>query len=407
MSLYSSKGKFSGNPQKKPSGRRSAENPVERPRQPVRTGYGEEGIKTEENRIPRQRSVQPGMRQNVQNPADRRRVSPQQPDSAQAPYQRPAGGGEAVNHQRPYSGQRAPAGGPGRSPQPPRRRKRRNGLALTILIVLLILTSVICGSILAFKMYIDHWEDQQFKEIAEQVHSIETQDPAILADSMESYPPVEIPPALEGRYSNFIAGNNFIGQRPMLPQYKSLYEQNPQVFGWLKIDGTRIDYPVMQSPEDPQKYLHQDYMGRDNFAGTPFLDANAYSDSDQLLIYGHNMLNGSMFRDLLKYQQSNFYEEHPIIHFDTLFDSYDFEVMAAFYDKVYMKTDDCFKFYQFIDASTEEEYNEAVNYYKEHSLYDTGVGAQLGDQLLALVTCSYQTEDGRFVVVARKINDAE
>lgn len=116
------------------------------------------------------------------------------------------------------------------------------------------------------------------------------------------------------------------------------------------------------------------------------------------------MKNGTMFHDLFKYENAEFWKEHPYIQLDTLSNQYQFEVMAVLYEKVYYKTDTCFKFYQFMRAENEEEYNEAVEYYKEHSIYETGVTAQYGDQLLALVTCSYHTDDGRFVVIAKKMN---
>ena len=99
----------------------------------------------------------------------------------------------------------------------------------------------------------------------------------------------------------------------MLPGYAGLYQENPDLFGWLRIEGTRIDYPVMHSPEEPEKYLHRDFSGREAFAGTPFLDGRNTAESDQLLIYGHNMANGTMFHDLFQYGSREFWENHPTI----------------------------------------------------------------------------------------------
>ena len=114
------------------------------------------------------------------------------------------------------------------------------------------------------------------------------------------------------------------------------------------------------------------------------------------------MLDGSMFRTLLKYQQKDFWQRNPVISFSTLYEEQEYEVVAAFYDKVYKKSDTNFKFYQFYDTSDQSSFDEAMAYYREHALYDTGVTAQCGDLFLTLVTCAYQTENGRFVVVARK-----
>ena len=188
----------------------------------------------------------------------------------------------------------------------------------------------------------------------------------------------------------------------MLAKYAPLYEQNHDLFGWLRIDGTVIDYPVMHTPTDPEKYLHTNFKREYSFGGIPFIDANCSADSDNLLIYGHNMLDGSMFRTLLKYQQKDFWQRNPVISFNTLYEEQEYEVVAAFYDKVYKKSDTNFKFYQFYDTSDQSSFDEAMAYYREHALYDTGVTAQCGDLFLTLVTCAYQTENGRFVVVARK-----
>ena len=188
----------------------------------------------------------------------------------------------------------------------------------------------------------------------------------------------------------------------MLSRYAPLHAENPDLFGWLSIDGTRIDYPVMHTPQEPRKYLHRDFGGQEAYAGLPFLDEANGPDSHQLLIYGHNMANGSMFHDLFQYASRDFWEAHREISLDTLYGSHEFEVVAAFYDRVYLKTDEVFKFYQFNRAETEGEYREAVDYYRANSLYDTGITPEYGDQLLALVTCAYHVEDGRFVVIARQ-----
>ncbi len=245
-------------------------------------------------------------------------------------------------------------------------------------------------------------EDDMMQGLSDKVHTLEGENPdkgqrpVVSTDNLsEENPDV---------YSNYIAYNEPGDFEKMLPQYAPLYAENNDMFGWIKIDGTRIDYPVMFSPDDPEKYLHTDFLGNYAYSGTPFLDAKSSCESDQLLVYAHNMNNGTMFRDLLKYEDQEFWKEHPIIRFDTVYEQYDFEVMAVVYDKVYYKTDDCFKFYQFIDAEDQTVYDEAVNYYKENSIYDTGVTARYGDQLLALVTCSYHTEDGRLVVIAKKVN---
>ena len=190
--------------------------------------------------------------------------------------------------------------------------------------------------------------------------------------------------------------------REILPRFLELYQKNSDLAGWLTIPGTRIDYPVMYSPDEPERYLHANFDAAYSFAGLPFLDAACDTESGNRIIYAHNMLDGSMFRTLLKYQQKDFWQRNPVISFNTLYEEQEYEVVAAFYDKVYKKSDTNFKFYQFYDTSDQSSFDEAMAYYREHALYDTGVTAQCGDLFLTLVTCAYQTENGRFVVVARK-----
>ena len=190
--------------------------------------------------------------------------------------------------------------------------------------------------------------------------------------------------------------------REVLPRLQEQYEKNPDLAGWLTIPGTRIDYPVMYSPDEPERYLHANFEVSYSFAGLPFIDAACDPESGNRIIYAHNMLDGSMFRTLLKYQQKDFWQRNPVIFFNTLYEEQEYEVVAAFYDKVYKKSDTNFKFYQFYDTSDQSSFDEAIAYYREHALYDTGVTAQCGDLFLTLVTCAYQTENGRFVVVARK-----
>lgn len=195
----------------------------------------------------------------------------------------------------------------------------------------------------------------------------------------------------------------------ILPYFVDQAAANPDFAGWIKIEGTKLDYPVAYAPNEKDKYLRMDLDGDWTVGGVPFIDEDCSLDpeSDNLIIYGHNMQNGTMFRTLMKYDQMNFWQEHPIIYFSTLYEERTYEIVSAFYDRVYYKYEDCFKFYQFIDAENEEDFNEAIAYFKDHDLYETGVTPEYGDRLITLVTCSYHVDNGRFVVVAREVPDAE
>ena len=189
----------------------------------------------------------------------------------------------------------------------------------------------------------------------------------------------------------------------ILPRYAELAQQNPEFYGWIKIDNTMLDYPVMHTPNDPEKYLRLNFDCEYSVAGTIFMDFRCSTDSDNFILYGHNMKNQTMFGSILNYKDEAYWREHPIIRFDTLYEQREYEILAVFFDRVYNKNDDCFKYYNFIDAKDETEFTDAVQSFLEKSLYDTGVSAQYGDQLLTLSTCAYHTKDGRFAVLARKI----
>ena len=196
-----------------------------------------------------------------------------------------------------------------------------------------------------------------------------------------------------------------ITEEDILSKYKTLYGENNELFGWICLNNTNINYPVMQSPGDNEKYLHNDFYGRKSSAGVPFADMMCNRNSDNILLYGHHMRDGTMFADILKYESKTFWKNNPTFMFSDLTEDYTYEVLAAFYDKVYRKTDDVFKFYQFIDAEDEEDFDYAISQFKEKSLYDTGVDAQYGDKLVTLITCAYHVTDGRFVVVARRVEN--
>ena len=195
------------------------------------------------------------------------------------------------------------------------------------------------------------------------------------------------------------------GDTGTLRKYDPLYNANKDFFGWLKIEGTQIDYPVMYKPEDGEYYLHRDFYGNYSESGMLFIDGGCRADGKYYLIYGHHMRNGSMFGELPKYRDRSFYEEHKTIFFDTRYELRDYEVVAAFYSQIYDKADEegRFCYYNYTDLSTPQTFSEYVAAIKAISVYDTGVTPKYGDELIALSTCNYHTEDGRFVVVARRI----
>ena len=194
----------------------------------------------------------------------------------------------------------------------------------------------------------------------------------------------------------------------ILPEYLNLYNQNKRLIGWLEIadiDGEPfLEYPVMQTT-DNEYYLTHGFNQENDKNGCIFMDCNcdAIKPSDNLILYGHHMQSGRMFGNLVKYEDYNFYLTHHIIKFDTIYEHGEYEVMYAFRTSLKTEDDITFKYYQFIDANGAEEFNSYMNEMASMALYDTGVTAVWGDHLLTLSTCDYEEKNGRFAVVAKRI----
>lgn len=203
----------------------------------------------------------------------------------------------------------------------------------------------------------------------------------------------------------------------MLPEYEVLWQQNEDFIGWLKIKDTVVDYPVMQCAEDENYYLSHDFYGEKNRNGCLILDndsnagigtieqeyINGSIPSTNLIIHGHTMKSGQMFGNLKLYQDKEYGLSHNIICFDSLYEKREYELIAVFYSQVYYQSEDVFKYYTFFQADTQEEFDDWYNNIKEMSLYDTRVTAEYGDEFITLSCCAYHVEDGRFVVVGKRI----
>lgn len=203
----------------------------------------------------------------------------------------------------------------------------------------------------------------------------------------------------------------------VLEEYRAMYEQNKDMVGWLTIPDTVIDYPIMQTPEDEGYYLTRGFDKEDNSNGCLLLDTDdnvgtgtgqyGYLDgsapSTNLIIHGHTMKSGQMFGNLKLYKEEKYGKEHSTIYFDSLYEKRQYELIAVFYSQVYYESDDVFKYYKFFEADTQKEFDNWYDNIKEMSLYDTGVTAEYGDEFITLSCCAYHVQDGRFVVVGKRI----
>ncbi len=191
----------------------------------------------------------------------------------------------------------------------------------------------------------------------------------------------------------------------IIPELSELYSQNSDLIAWINIPDTNINYPVMQTKDDPDYYLHKGFDKEYSDYGCPYVAENCDVDrpSDNIIVYGHNMIAGVMFAQLEKFEDKEFWSEHKEFSFYTLHEKRKYEIFAVFKTTVYGENEDEFEYYQFVDSRNKEDFNSYVDKCKALSLYDTDVEVKYGDKLITLSTCEYSGENSRLVVVAKQI----
>ena len=273
-----------------------------------------------------------------------------------------------------------------------KKKKTAKDRLLDIILVLLVMTALVSGGYLVRYYYIAHTAQNNFHNLKSMMD--ESGDESGIQDD-------DIGDKDKASVTAVPSDKN------MLKKFQKLYAKNNDIAGWLTIEDTTIDYPVMYTPGENEYYLHLDFDKNWSDPGTPFIDENCRPFDDRttnLLIYGHNMRSGIMFRELLQYENEDFCKSHNIIRFDTLYETGRYEVVGAFRSQIYPENDtEHYHYYEFFDAQDKEEFDEFIDFVKENSSYDTGITPEYGDELITLSTCASHVEDGRFAVVARKI----
>jgi len=255
----------------------------------------------------------------------------------------------------------------------------------TLLIWLFALTFAVSGIMLGIYWFQGKTQENRYEELSQLL------------------PTVERPAVGETRPEEQQEETVLVDGRQILPRFLQLYQLNPDIVGWLQIPGTKVDYPVMQTPGEPEYYLKRNFDKKSSARGCLFVqgEADVFAPSDNLTIYGHHMKDGSMFGQLDKYRKQAYYEAHPYIYFDTLDGNHTYEILAVF--KTTVSVDEGFHYHEFVDADGEAEFDDYVAQCKALAFYDTGVDAVYGDKLITLSTCEYSQTNGRLVIVAKQV----
>lgn len=265
-------------------------------------------------------------------------------------------------------------------------------------IILVLLFAVFAGCLIYLVRYF--WESKKSEDRVDELKEliIEANEPDTEASGNNSSSDDDTPSEIIDRFVN-------IDGKMVLDKYENLYKLNNDFMGWLSIDGMVIDYPVMQSMYDEEYYLRRNFDKEYSYPGTLFIDTSCDVEkpSDNIIIYGHHMNTGKMFHDLEKYEDESFYEKHKYITFDTIYGRGEYEVIAAFRTKIYDVDYTGFKYYTFFNANDKADFDYFVSNCKSLTPYNIETTAGYGDKLITLSTCAYHTENGRFVVVAKKI----
>lgn len=256
--------------------------------------------------------------------------------------------------------------------------KKKTAAVIQIAAIAVFLCCAVC---IGLYYYASYASDRGFEELREEVAAVSPEEAAAVLPEASEEPRAE---------------------NGMLAGYYELYQKNSDMVGWIKIDGTKIDYPVVKGA-DNEFYLHKNFDKEYQYCGIPFADyqCDVEKPDDNIVIYAHNMKDGSMFAALLKYADTDFLNEHKTIIFDTLYERGEYELAYVLRTKPDKK--EYINYCEFINAGGAEEFDEFIARAGKAALYaDTENTPVYGDKLLTLSTCSYNTSNERLVVIAKK-----
>ena len=192
----------------------------------------------------------------------------------------------------------------------------------------------------------------------------------------------------------------------VLTQYRDTVAKNKDVFGWLTVKGLSISLPVMQSGNgDGGYYLHRDMNGKETNTGTLFVDpeASLYPTDQNIVIYGHNMKSGAMFGNLDLYRYEKYLEENPKVSFNTIYEKRQYKAIATVQTRILNQNEEGFRYYQFYNYKTKEKFKECRKFIKENLIAGSTSELKYGDEMLMLSTCEYSQENGRLILVCKRV----
>lgn len=250
--------------------------------------------------------------------------------------------------------------------------RRKSGMVYNIAMVVCLVVFLVSGGMLLKRYFEDRQAENEFAELQSMIDSSAA--------------------TVEGAESNSA-------------KFAALRDQNSDFIGWISIEGTNLDFPVMYAPNNKDFYLRHDFSKEYSVYGVPYLDEKttlgANAQSENLVVYGHNMKTGTIFGCLTGYKNADYYTEHPLVQFDTVYGDGSYEVFAAF--SIDVAQDTSFVYNQYVDMD-EETYNTYVDEVISRSDVDSGIRPEYGQQLLTLSTCEYSSDNGRYVVVACRVD---
>lgn len=236
------------------------------------------------------------------------------------------------------------------------------------------------------------------EEVPEPSKVVEDSDSSEMKEESESLEVIEKPEADNANLSEEDLAE--LEDTQAMKKYSVLYARNNDFIGWIVIDGTNVNYPVMQTSDHPDYYLKRNFDKEYSNYGVPYIEETCVvGTSNNIVIYGHHMKDGSMFADLVKYYDKDYRDRHPLIQFDTISSLGTYEVVAVF---KFDTDNETFCYNEFVTMD-EDDFTEFMEEVHKRQAYDTGIDVKYGDQLLTLSTCEYTYHNGRFVVVAKKV----